>query len=170
MTPQFFSEAYGHLIPTKVLNPTHISSSQGHILIPREQAAWGSYFFIVLVGFWNLIWLMHALRQFCARSEASFCSCVYVSKLNTTGDYSWMYNWTSYTIRFLEWHLAYFCFMLNSIILYPTKTISDRNLEIGRSYEFFLPVASSFESLIEIIGWMLADLCSKCHQVAFDAV
>lgn len=63
MTPWFFSEAYGHLIPVAVVNPAHICSSQGHTLIHRGQAAWENCFFIVIVGFWNLIWLMCALCQ-----------------------------------------------------------------------------------------------------------
>lgn len=106
----FFSEVDGHLIPIAVMTPTHISSSQVHILIPREQAAWGHCFIIVVVGFWNLILLIYALWQviLCKLWSKFLQLCLCEQIKHHWGTCSWLYKCTSSTIIFLTWHLGYF--------------------------------------------------------------
>jgi len=168
VTPWLFSKAYGHLIPLTVVNPAHIAFSQWHILIHRGQGAWENSFFTV-VGFWNLIWLMCALCQAIqCKLWIKFLQLCLWEQINHQWGLLRLYNWTRYTIIFLARCLAYFWFTLKSILLHQPQKISDINSEMGRSYQFFLPVVSLFWDLVKLTVWILAVSWPKCHQVALD--
>lgn len=168
MTPWFFSKAYGHLIPIAVVNPTHISSSQGHVLSPRGQAAWGNCFFIV-VGFWNLSWLMYALCQviLCKlwNKFLQLCLCEQIK-----------HHWglflavQVYQLYYSIFSVASGIFLVHDEQHSSPPTQNDLKHKFGNWQEllFLLTVASLFWSLVELTVWILAVPWPKCHQVALD--